>query len=501
MSDIHVGANHLAETWPRFNTIFLDDIARKVELAGPIDTIVFSGDLVQFGAKNEFDRFDEVADNIISRLSDVQDIPQIVTVPGNHDLSRAKKGATEGLALKQYWNDDEVRGTFWSEDGESLRQFVNDRFEAYHAWREDAIKSGRHMAPIEQGLLVGDSTYQLEKSFGKIGFVCLNSTWLQLTGGDYDGQLHVDAKQLLNVTENDADSWCRQNAVNLLITHQPSSWLRTSGPTSWANDINPPGRFDFHLFGHMHEPIAERSSVGGGLDRRSIQAASLFGLQTFGPDKVDRIQGYSSNEIRIDDQKRVFTNWPRRLTQVTSGALKLVPDSSQDIDEATGSFSYDYEIASRGNLNRLPAKVETSHNPVDDFEKQAAFDAQSLAFDLVGLSAHRNVRLVEQDKCAQALQEHKVVWLVSDWGMGKEGFIASVVERVGVSADHVFSIDLGEYVGREAFFEGLKATHGASLNQICDAFAELKNVILILDDIDVLSPSADEKELVSMLKS
>ena len=75
----------------------------------------------------------------------------------------------------------------------------------------------------------------------------------------------------------------------------------------------------------MHEPAVTSVSHGGGPARRHIQAASLFGLETYG-EGHKRIQGYSTNQIVADGADRRLTSWPRRLIELTGGRLKLVPD-------------------------------------------------------------------------------------------------------------------------------------------------------------------------------
>lgn len=43
LSDERVQANHMVETWPRFNTTFLDDLERRVKTGGSLDVIGFFG--------------------------------------------------------------------------------------------------------------------------------------------------------------------------------------------------------------------------------------------------------------------------------------------------------------------------------------------------------------------------------------------------------------------------------------------------------------------------
>ena len=96
---------------------------------------------------------------------------------------------------------------------------------------------------------------------------------------DYEGTLYISSQQLAAVTNNDASKWCEQNDFNLLVTHHPSGWFEPKALSNFNKDIYQPGRFVAHLYGHMHKAGSQTYSYNGGLDRRSIQASSLFELE------------------------------------------------------------------------------------------------------------------------------------------------------------------------------------------------------------------------------
>src|SRR5687768_1633895 len=82
-SDLHVGVGGQAQLWPRFGTLLLDNLEKTVGRTGSIDVIFFSGDLVQKGSTEEFERFNDITGEILDRIAQVQDRPKIITVPGN----------------------------------------------------------------------------------------------------------------------------------------------------------------------------------------------------------------------------------------------------------------------------------------------------------------------------------------------------------------------------------------------------------------------------------
>lgn len=480
MSDIHVGMDAQSRVWPRASAILLDDLETAHRKAGGFDCLIFSGDLVQKGSRAEYERFDEILGGILGRLADLGQRPPIVTVPGNHDLARPPATNPATMALSQFWREPALRDAIWDEGGE-YRSFLDGVFENYASWRSGAIERGVHLAPLADGILPGDATYAITSALGQVGIVALNSTWLQLGAGDYDGQLHVDAKQLLAVTGNGPDDWARTNAVNLLVTHQPASWLHPDSPASWDADINPAGRFDLHLFGHMHEPDVTSVAHGGGPARRNAQAASLFGLESYG-DGHTRIQGYSANRVVVEGATRVFTSWPRRLLKVAGGHMKMVPDSTQEIDEETGALSVTYAVDPR---SRTEPVVRARAEGPDRRLVRTAFDLQAIHHPVPESRGHLKVRRIEQDACVAALEGDRLAWVASDWGLGKDGFVASVCVRLGLSRDKVYSIDFGEFDGSATFFDDLRTRLGGTFQEVCDAVADVGPCVLILDDVEV----------------
>ncbi|XOK13275.1 metallophosphoesterase [Agrobacterium tumefaciens] len=490
LSDIHVGVSRQPYLWPRFSRLLDADLEKLLRRVGNIDLIVFSGDMVQGGSREEYDLFDQTLGKIIDRISDVQARPQVVALPGNHDLVRPDALSGQAFALKAYWDSPEIRERFWDAKGQEYRTFIDSVFENYTAWQRRLIDTGTHVAPEKIGVLPGDASYLVNTSSGTLGIAALNSTWLQLGAGDYTGKLHVDARQLLAITHNDPDRWAQANDVSLLVTHQPPDWLHPSSPSSWENDVNPSGRFDAHMFGHMHTPNTMSVTHGGNHARRSLQAASLFGMEYYG-EKHERIQGYSLCEIAIVGEQRNLTVWPRTLIDVAGGEKRLGQDLSQGIDEETGSFSLAYSLGARGK-HPIPA---LEHSPPDSLSDADAvnltravrFDLETIRFAATGSKAHFSVRQLERDVVIGGLIRDRVAWLASDWGMGHEGFIASIREKLGISPHSVFALDFDGYRDRTSYFERLQTLFGVSFQEICEAIADAGPSILLFDDLDLPS--------------
>jgi len=497
LSDIHVGMSEQDRVWPRSATVLLDDLETAHKKTGGFDVVVFSGDLAQRGSPAEFDGFQVILDRVLDRLAQLGPKPPVVTVPGNHDLARPNGLDPIALALARYWNIPELQQGLWSDD--QYLDFLNRTFSGYTAWRSKAIADGVHLPPQREGLLPGDASYLLDAPAGRLGVVALNSTWLQLGAGDYEGNLHVDARQLLAIAGPSPDDWTRSNDANLLVTHQPSSWFRKTSPATWDNDLDPAGRFDLHLFGHMHEPETRATQHGGGPSRRRVQAASLFGLESYG-DGHRRIQGYSINRLEIDGTGRKLTSWPRRLIEVTGGRWKLAPDNSQDIDEESGGLSMSYEVERRAGASTSSiSDVSVPSRPRLANLAPSAFDLGALQHPLPKATAHLKVRRVEQQASVRHLTDGRVIWLSADWGMGEDGFLASLCPQIGVARNQVFRLDFAAFTNDDGFYDELRTRFGVTFQQMCAAIANGGPCILILDDVEAGAVVAETERAVETL--
>ena len=101
LSDIHVGLTDQDWLWPTLKHVFFDDLRVLLAKAGPIDVVIFSGDLAQYGRSSEFDQFDEIYREINEVLQKSGSKPQLIALPGNHDLVRPNPGDLLEPAMRQ----------------------------------------------------------------------------------------------------------------------------------------------------------------------------------------------------------------------------------------------------------------------------------------------------------------------------------------------------------------------------------------------------------------
>ncbi|WP_269792813.1 metallophosphoesterase [Stenotrophomonas sp. Iso1] len=484
-SDAHIGMKEQKRLWARPLSRLKDDLRILLDKTGKIDVIIFTGDMTQFGSKQQFAAFGEEISELLYLIENHSGLrPKLVTVPGNHDLCRPDKLRPELMAIKQFWLSDELRDGIWNKSESAYIDFFKECFFEYSEWLRSAIADGTHVEPVTAGILPGDAAYTIGQGPQKTGIVALNSAWLQLGPEDYRGRLHVDTLQLIEVIGNHPDEWLQKNGANILITHHPVDWLHQSSQNEWSRDINPAGRFDLHLFGHMHEHQTRSIAFGGGQRSQSIQASSLFGLE-YDDGKRVRIQGYSAGALTLSPERR-FTSWPRKLLEISGGDVKYVPDSTQDIDELSSSFTIKLERRSP-NPSQMAETISQPSNPLSP----TIHSAQSRLFDLARIRrpavperSHQKVRRVEQEAVIASLKARKITWISSEWGLGEEAF-ASCIEKALIGSGVMYSIDFTDYLSREAFLDRTQQNLGASFQNISEAISDSGPSLVIFSGVEI----------------
>jgi len=184
------------------------------------------------------------------------------------------------------------------------------------------------------------------------------ATILQLQGGDYQGKLVWDARQLQAVCGGAVDDWLNRHSLCLLLTHQGPDWLTPEAQQHGASEIAPAGRFAVHLFGHMHEARLEYIRKGGNPDAvRLCQGGSVFGMELFGePPTLRRSHGYAAGRIDFNKKAASLRIWPRIATNKT-GPWRFIPDHENahlQADQATAPETLKLRLAAKPGARGLP---------------------------------------------------------------------------------------------------------------------------------------------------
>jgi hypothetical protein len=90
LTDLHWGLEGQRPLWSNVREAFFDDLEKLHERSGPWQAVLFTGDFVQQGKKNEFEQLDQrVLNPLRERLQRLgSGDAALLAVPGNHDLIR-----------------------------------------------------------------------------------------------------------------------------------------------------------------------------------------------------------------------------------------------------------------------------------------------------------------------------------------------------------------------------------------------------------------------------
>lgn len=297
ISDLHATVRRSLWSVSDRKKQFFADLEQLHEDSGPWDLVIVSGDLTMHGASEEFERVDELLDELCTRLrrwSSGRE-PCVLSVPGNHDVCRPSDPSPEALRSLRRWHEDlAVRNEFWSDPESPARRLVDRALEPYARWwsRREFPSHVR----VHRGLLPGDFTATIEKDGICLGVAGLCSTFLQVTSDDYQERLAIDPLQLTIAARGDVPGWIAEHDAALLVTHHPPHWLAGNSRRQYEEAIYPPGRFCAHLSGHMHDD-GHDAPPDGRSTRVELRAPSCLGLpewETWRGDDRPRHYGYNA---------------------------------------------------------------------------------------------------------------------------------------------------------------------------------------------------------------
>jgi hypothetical protein len=333
--------------------IFLQDLRSLHKVTGPWDLLIFTGDLVFSGGDAEYESFNRELGDVFSCIKDLGSDPQLVAVPGNHDIQRPAPN-TMGLTELLSWSSTEsVRNSFWKKDPPGYWEISRSSLEGYAKWHSS--NPFRRPEITTTGLLPGDFSLTVERAGVRVGIVGLNSSFLHLAKGDMKGRLALELNQFHSACGGDGARWCSTHDIRILLTHHPMDWLSEAAQRTYKAEIAPSGRFHLHLYGHMHEPAIESASQGGSPYRRNCQGASLFGLEKWG-DKEERRHGYSAMVLEKKDRSVELRMWPRVSAMRQSGDRHIVQDPGFTLTDDGGTKAEFIADLSRGTDPRGPSR-------------------------------------------------------------------------------------------------------------------------------------------------
>lgn len=492
ISDLHVGQTDSDWLWPRTENMLFNDLETVFRKSGAWDVVVFSGDLVQKGEAEEYARLTRILEKLWNHFEILGFNPYLFVVPGNHDLVRPDSVDPCYLALNNWESNQELRAAVWDGSSENYNLFLQTAFSNYKNWFKSIESTKIKLAPTVHGLMPGDISTRINLDGESIGLVGLNSAWLQLSGENYMGRLDIHPRQLMSVTDGNPEKWTASNNWNILVTHHPTSWLSEDSSAHWKSEIFVDDRFDCHMFGHMHEPNTTSVSEGGGAMRRSIQAASLFGLEKLG-NSLERIHGYSVIEFQKNDSHSRFRIWPRRTEKKYSGAIKLGADQKFElIDDSYMEEKYGHQLTE-------PSMPEVFQ------PKEMTLPTEVISLHSISRSTQHSTPFIEAwrlniNHAISSISSKGWVWVSAGVDFGAENFIRSVQECTNCNKNQILVLDLNGCKTKEEILLAASQQAGGAFENLLVAIERSEPTVLLLDDVAVCGEISDAVTLQSILQ-
>jgi ABC-type branched-subunit amino acid transport system substrate-binding protein len=204
----------------RAKEIFFKDLNRLHEKSGPWDLVLFTGDLTQEGSAEEFEKLDQLLEQLWANFQKLGSSPKLLAIPGNHDLVRPNKKKPAVILLQRWSEEPEVRREFWKNPESEYRKVMDNAFANYMAWWKRQPWKPKN---LKAGILPGDFSATIEKNSAKLGILGLNTSFLQLIGKNDEGKLDIDTIHTCQFhqacDDNNTQNWARKHRACLLLTH------------------------------------------------------------------------------------------------------------------------------------------------------------------------------------------------------------------------------------------------------------------------------------------
>jgi hypothetical protein len=356
VSDSHYGQPEHSHITDAARVAMEAEIAKEVERGGPIDAIIFTGDVAYSGKAEQY----AAADASIARLIRITGANHILATPGNHDIDRPAKTEALVYAAKHAAVDLDARLQATSE-GSAIQLLLRNHLSHYASWWS---KYAAQLSSYNPGLFPGEYSATVEKCGFRLGIVALNSCVAHLIDA-HEEDIWIDPRQLNAACGDEQPSdWAARHDVTLLLTHHPPQWLSPQAKAIYRSEVYAHERFTAHLFGHTHEAATEVVQAGGGPQRITIQARSLCGLERFRARtgaELQRSHGFSIATIREGEvsNKLTLSLLARQLAKVAD-CWQIQPDSAVGGDLHDGvvlSIPTLRAMKSGGSTHRRPSSV------------------------------------------------------------------------------------------------------------------------------------------------
>lgn len=487
LSDVHIRASTAWDS-DKITAGIIHDLRLEMRDKGlHPDALFFTGDAA-FGndegesLKAQYANFGKFLDAVRESFDPILEKSRIFIVPGNHDVDR-----NEVLESDTYWlrHPDRTEKEITAEVRKNSRM-CQQWMKRLGAYRQFLIDYGMdHLKPSEASLIWSQ---KLEIGKSSVAVVGLNSAWscgtnkekaaLWMAGEWQIGELHN------HIGNSD---------LSFALVHHPSNWL---------NEMEDPfvGRlldqtFDVVLHGHEHQEFILQDSAG----KLKVSSGACYDRNTY-------LKGYSIGSMRVDGSggKLWLRTW-----DVTGGGwvakniANKAPNGCYNINPVAKANESGSSAGALVLVKKDDQIINVSGRPSDWAIKSKVATLRRRPFSFQ--HGHSRVRINERLNFEATLASGRIGWLVADWQMGKDGFIASTLNSLGSNQalENVYRLDCGHIQEVEDMFEDAGSQLGVTFVEFAALVEHIEQPTLILEDVPsaLIRSSSKRSEFIQKLES
>ncbi|MBI3232694.1 MAG: metallophosphoesterase [Bacteroidetes bacterium] len=486
LSDIHIGDKHQKGLISQTKKVLFEDIDHIISKTETLDIVFFTGDLVQKGTKEEFIMIEDFLIDLWKLFNTHNLNPYLLCVPGNHDLERIEDLNDPVQKVMMNWIIEDIKDEYFWKSPNDYHSFIKNRFKNYTEWYKNT--SIRKPENILEGYIPGDFCCSININDVTLGVVGLNSTFLQLCGGDFKQKLGVYNNQINNLFEENYFEWLKKQDLSILLTHHSPEWFEPKSLDDFHQEIYCEGTFLEHLCGHMHETSYTKTSINGYPSKRLFISPSLFGLEYIHEkSSVKRIHGYTAGVYNFQSGKISKTIWPRVSFQTNNG-IKISQNEEFNLEKSNSSYTEVFNTSQArsidDNLIIATQKTDVNSKAGNLFANETVLD-KGLARTLYKeVNSHKGIRLTERNISLTNLKNKNYCWIVTTYGLGEDEFIGSILQDASINSENCFSINCDEVSNQEEIIELFKSTFSHNITQFFDIINSLNRPVVVLNHLN-----------------
>ncbi|MBF0761696.1 metallophosphoesterase [Dysgonomonas mossii] len=481
LTDLHIGDKLQKGLISQVSKVLLDDIDYILKKMSSLDVVFFTGDLVQRGSSEEYLLLEDFLKKMWNLFSKHGYNPYLLCVPGNHDLERINdpKDATHKVLCN--WIKEDIRGGYFWEEPNQYYTFIEERFKNYTDWYNNT--SIRKPDNLQWGYIPGDFCTSININGINLGVVGLNSAFLQLDGGNFKNRLGIYNDQIYSLFGDNYLEWLAEHNVSVLLTHHSPDWYEQNAIDEYKNEIYISDSFLEHLCGHMHEPSYSTISLNGFPSKRHFISPSLFGLETYG-ENISRIHGYTAGTYSFESGSITKTIWPRKSVFTQNGGLKISQNEEFNLDKDTASLTEFIASASSDKIEENSLSVLDLEKKSGNLFSEKTFVNSNLARTIYKENhSHIAIRLHDRNKAITHLTQYRHCWITTEFGLGEDEFIGSLLSKANIYHGNCFSINCDEATTIDGLMDCFSKTFSQNITKFFDIVNSLDRPLIVFNKI------------------